>query len=144
MENLERSQSTGTETITEKETYEETRILLLEKEKSEWQFTNGLSDIRNYYIEVNGQMSFMCKHNERNKNFSFNKRIVAQTKGKNSNQILAYLIKGIDHSVHCLWKFFIRQYEFLFVLCIRCHTTWKNRGELNELCFRLCESVIYL
>lgn len=50
--NLERSQSTGTKTITKNETYEETRIILLEKEKSEWQFNNGLPDIRNYYTEV--------------------------------------------------------------------------------------------
>lgn len=47
--------------MTENETQEETRIILLEKEQSEWQFNNGLSDIRNYDTEVNDQIFFMCK-----------------------------------------------------------------------------------
>ena len=31
------------------------------REKLEWQFNNGLPEIRNYYIEVNDWISFMCK-----------------------------------------------------------------------------------
>lgn len=47
--------------MTENETQQETRIILLEKEQSEWQFNNGLSDIKNYDIEVNDQIFFVCK-----------------------------------------------------------------------------------
>lgn len=53
--------------------------VLLEKEKSEWQFDNGLPDIRNYCIEVNDHLFFMCKHGKR-KSFSLFKNIVQNHK----------------------------------------------------------------
>lgn len=65
--NLERSQSIGIKIIIKNEIYEEIRIILFEKEKSEWQFNNGFLDIRNYYIEVDDQIFFMCKYNKRNR-----------------------------------------------------------------------------
>lgn len=53
--------------------------VLLEKEKSEWQFDNGLPDIRNYHIEVNDHIFFMCKHGKR-KSFRLSKNIVQNQK----------------------------------------------------------------
>lgn len=61
------------------------RDVLLEKEKSEWQFNNGLPDIRNYYTEVNDHIPFMCKHGKR-KSFSLSKSTV-QNQKKSSNQM---------------------------------------------------------
>lgn len=61
--------------------------VLLKKEKSEWQFNNGLPDIRNYYIEVNDHIPFMCKHGKR-KSFILSKSIV-QNQKKNGNQMLS-------------------------------------------------------